>query len=61
MIEHASQYVVVRRSLRSYRAPELVAGPFASWREAFLARCRLSAAAAATLLGRDEAFEVRPA
>jgi hypothetical protein len=54
------QYVVVRHDGRSYRQPEPVAGPFASWREAFLARCRLSATGPANALSRGDAFEVQP-
>jgi hypothetical protein len=57
----AQQYVVVRQSARSYRPAEPVAGPFGTWREAFLARCRLIAAAARGPLGAGDAFEVQPA
>lgn len=55
----AGQFVVVRSSSRSYRSPEPVAGPFANWRDAFLTRCRLSAAARGTA-GEADAFEVLP-
>jgi hypothetical protein len=38
----AGGFGVYRHSARSHQAPQRVAGPFPTWREAFLAQCLLA-------------------